>query len=636
MQTILPFPQARNPARAQRPSRRWRRWLLVPLILALIASGALWWRSSQQTTAVAITTATVGQGDLAITVSGSGAVAAARTVDVPFQQAGTITAVDVAVGEQVSAGQTLATIDVADLTLALQQAQANLTAALASYEQVKSGTTTPQDLASAQASLDSATAQLQQTITGSATKVDIQSATAQLGAAQAQLDALKNPTAADRSAAQRAIDQAQIALQSTRDSASQAKTNAQLAMEDAVNALTQAQSKYALAQSNWQHVQAEGTDPTNPTTTDASGSKKKNKLNDAERAVYYDAFIQAQAALASAENNVTQAQVSYDTARQSEVTQVAQAEAAVQDAQAQLDALLNPSASDLAQARAAVTQAQASLTNLKTGGTAADVAQAQASVAQAQANVDSLTAPASDADLASAAAAVTQAQVAVESAQASFDQATLTAPFAGVVSAVGIVPDSTISAGTTAVTLVDQSKLHVDVNLSESDAAKVAVGQPVTLTFDALPDVILTGTVATIAPSATTSQNVVTYPVQIEFDPGTTAVKVGMSATADIQVEQATGALLVPSRAIQTTGDAKSVTLQQGDATTTVPVTTGLISDGQTVIVSSGGNGAPALKAGDVVVVPGTAASTTSSASSTQRASSSLSGRSAGGPPGGP
>ena len=113
-------------------------------------------------------------------------------------------------------------------------------------------------------------------------------------------------------------------------------------------------------------------------------------------------------------------------------------------------------------------------------------------------------------------------------------------------------------------TLVDAAQLHIDVSLSETDAAKVAVGQPVTLTFDALPDAQITGRVATVAPVATIEQNVVTYAVQVAFDPGTTAVKVGMSATADIQVEQLADALLVPSRAIQTAGDSKTVTVQQG------------------------------------------------------------------------
>src|SRR5439155_18235461 len=118
-----------------------------------------------------------------------------------------------------------------------------------------------------------------------------------------------------------------------------------------------------------------------------------------------------------------------------------------------------------------------------------------------------------------------QAQADVATAQHNLDQATLKAPFEGVVSAVGIqVGSSSNSSSTTsttsaAMTLVDRSKLHIEVNPSEADAAKVQVGQPVVLTFDALPAVKLTGKVATIAPAATVSQNVVTYPVQIEFDP---------------------------------------------------------------------------------------------------------------------
>jgi HlyD family secretion protein len=635
MQTTVPFPRTRGQVGATRPQRRWLRWLLIPLIVAIIASGALWWRSSQQSTPSTSTTATVSQGDLAVTVSGSGSVAAARTVEVPFEQAGTVTSVDVAVGDTVTAGQTLATIDAGELQIQLEQAQANLKAAEASYDQVENGSATEQDLASAQAQLDSATAQLQQTKTGTATAADIASAKAQLAAAQAQLDALKNPSAANLNAAQSKVDQAQIALQSTTNSASQAKTNAQLALENAVNALTQAQSKYAVAQSNWQHVQDENTDPTNPTTTNSDGTKTANKLNNAERQQYYDTFVQAQAALDSAQNAVTQAQVAYDTARQSEVTSVQQAQATLKAAQDDLDALKNPSANDLTQAQASVTQAQANLTNLTQGGTTAEITQAQASVTQAQANLASLTAPATEADLASAEAAVTQAQVAVDTAEANLAHAALTAPFDGVVAAVNLVPDSTISSGTTAVTLVDTSKLHIEVNLSETDAAKVQVGQPVTLTFDALPDATLTGTVTSVAPVATEDQNVVTYAVQIEFEPGDTAVKVGMSATADIQVDQTTGALLVPSRAIQTSGDAKTVTVQQGDTTVTVPVETGLTSNGKTEIVSSGGNGVAALKAGDVVVVP----STTTSTSSTTNTSGSLSGLTGGtpsGPPSGP
>jgi len=619
MRISVPFPGTRDRSSAARPTRRWRRWLLVPLILIIIAAIVFWRLRASSTTSTAGTTATVSQGTLTVAVSGSGSVAAARTVDLPFQQAGTTTSVDVKVGDQVKAGQTLAQIDAADLQLQLQQAQANLKSAEAKLAAAKDGSATPQDLASAQASVDSAKAQLAQTKTSSVT--DIQSAQAQLEAAQAKLDALKNPSPAALSATQTQLAQAQTSLQTSRDSLSQAKTSAYNQMQQAVNSLTQAQSTFATAQQNWQYVQETGRDPYNVSVDPKTGDKQHVKLDDKQKQQYANTYVQAQAALHSAQTAVNQAQVNYDTARQTEAAQVPLLEQQAANAQAQLDALKNPTANDLKQAQAAVVQAQASLNKLKQGGTAADITQAQAKVTQAQAGLDTLTAPAAAPDIASAEASLLQAQADVATAQHNLDQATLKAPFDGVVSAVGIQvgsssnsssSSSTTSTTSAAITLVDRSKLHIEVNLSEADAAKVQVGQPVVLTFDALPAVKLTGKVATIAPAATVSQNVVTYPVQIEFDPGDAAVKVGMSATADIQLQQITNALLVPSRAVQTSGNSKTVTVLQGPQRTPVSihVETGVTSNGQTVITSSGGNGAPALKAGDVVSVPQTTTTT--------------------------
>jgi HlyD family secretion protein len=613
MRVSMPIPRAGERSGRPLPRRfRWR-WVIVPLALLIVAGVVIWRLRASSIPTTATTTATVSRGALTLAVSGSGSVAAARTVDVPFQQSGTIISVDARVGQAVKAGQTLATLDTADLELALQQAQANLKAAQASYAQVQSGSATEQDIVSAQAQLDSARAQLQQTKTGTTTKADLAGAQAQLDAAQAKLDALKNPSPAALSSAQTQLDQAQTSLQTQRDSLSQAKTSAYNQMQQAVNSLTQAQSKYATAKSNWDYVNETGKDPVNPTTTNTQGEKVDNKLSDAEMRQYYDAFVQAEATLNSAQTSVQQAQLSYDAARQNEAAQVPMLEQQVVNAQAQLDALKNPTATDLRQAQASVTQAQASLTKLRQGGTVAAIAQAEASVTQAQANLDKLTAPATAPELASADASVVQAQVAVATAQRNLDRATLKAPFDGVVSAVTAQPGGLASTSTAAVTLVDRSTLHIAISLSETDAAQVQVGQKVALSFDALPTVALSGTVATIAPAATVSQNVVTYPITVEFDPGDTPVKVGMSANADIQVQQVSDALLVPSRAITTVNGDKFVSVAGGaeGRPRRVPVKTGITSGGQTEIVSSGGDGAPALKAGDTLIVRATTTTTT-------------------------
>ena len=100
MRISLPFPRGRDRAGAKQPGLQRQRWLLLPVILLLIAAALFWWLPSRFAPA-ATTTATVGQGDLTIAVTGSGSIAAARTVELPFQQSGTVTSVDVKVGDQV-------------------------------------------------------------------------------------------------------------------------------------------------------------------------------------------------------------------------------------------------------------------------------------------------------------------------------------------------------------------------------------------------------------------------------------------------------------------------------------------------------------------------------------------------------
>src|SRR5690349_16323781 len=158
MRISLPLPRGRERIGAKQPSMAQSRWLALPALLTIIALVVFWQLPNRLAPVTATTTATVTQGSLTTVVSGSGSVAAARSVDLSFQQSSTITAVNVAVGDTVKAGQPLATIDTKDLQLALQQAQASLKSAQANYDQTKNGTTTASDLASAQAALDSAKA----------------------------------------------------------------------------------------------------------------------------------------------------------------------------------------------------------------------------------------------------------------------------------------------------------------------------------------------------------------------------------------------------------------------------------------------------------------------------------------------
>jgi HlyD family secretion protein len=60
------------------------------------------------------------------------------------------------------------------------------------------------------------------------------------------------------------------------------------------------------------------------------------------------------------------------------------------------------------------------------------------------------------------------------------------------------------------------------------------MGQKVTMTFDAIPDLTMTGTVAEIDTLGTVTQGVVSYTVKIAFDTDNTDVKPGMTVSAMI------------------------------------------------------------------------------------------------------
>jgi len=156
--------------------------------------------------------------------------------------------------------------------------------------------------------------------------------------------------------------------------------------------------------------------------------------------------------------------------------------------------------------------------------------------------------PYTQADILAARASLEQAQVQLASAQASLDGAIITAPYTGIVGAVGINPGESTGSSST-ITLVDPAKVRVDVQVDESDIAQVQVGQNATVSFDALGQRPFNGKVAAISPSGTTSQGVVGYLVTIELQNGR-GVRPGMTATAQLIIDQRDDVLLVPNRAL--------------------------------------------------------------------------------------
>ena len=144
-----------------------------------------------------------------------------------------------------------------------------------------------------------------------------------------------------------------------------------------------------------------------------------------------------------------------------------------------------------------------------------------------------------------------QAQIALEMARTESSKALLIAPFDGVVTAVNAQAGQTTPINLPAVTLEDVSELQMVVDVDEVDVARIDQGQSVTILVDALPDETIAGRVMRIAPAANQLGGVVVFRVTIILDQTEALLRVGMSATASIAVEQLQDALLVPNWAIR-------------------------------------------------------------------------------------
>ncbi|NJL32745.1 MAG: HlyD family efflux transporter periplasmic adaptor subunit, partial [Chloroflexaceae bacterium] len=365
----------------------------------------------------------------------------------------------------------------------VEQARASLAQARATYEQLIAGATS-EEIERAEAQLVQAQAQFQQT-QGSITSEDVAAARAQLTEAQARLQVLEAGTEqTDIDTARASLARARTNLQAQRDALAASKVQAQSQMEQAANVLRSRQTEYSNIY--WDNREIERQ---NGGGFDSLAQSLRDREEEALRVVE------------NAEADLDQARVAYEQAQQAEITGIQIAEAEVVQAQASLDALLEPAdPDDIAAARAQVAQAQANLTRLVGQERAGSLAAASAAIASAQANLDQLTAAPRDVDLAGALAQIRQAEVTLEQTEIDVLKATLRAPIAGTLAEINLkiaeAPDATLPD----MVLADLSSFDVDVTVDEIDVAQLAIGQPVQLTLDALPELPLEGEVEMISP----------------------------------------------------------------------------------------------------------------------------------------
>jgi membrane fusion protein, macrolide-specific efflux system len=180
--------------------------------------------------------------------------------------------------------------------------------------------------------------------------------------------------------------------------------------------------------------------------------------------------------------------------------------------------------------------------------------------------------------------------------QAQLNLATLTAPVAGIVTAVAIQAGADAPSGA-AITLAGGT-LEVTTSVVESDVASISVGQAATVSIAALNSSTIDGTVASIAPAASSAGNsgVVSFAVEVALTNPPAGLRSGMSADVTITTASATGVLAIPARGLNGTAGAYRVRVLAADGSvSTTDVTVGLIT-ASLVEIKSG------LQAGDRVI----------------------------------
>jgi HlyD family secretion protein len=183
-------------------------------------------------------------------------------------------------------------------------------------------------------------------------------------------------------------------------------------------------------------------------------------------------------------------------------------------------------------------------------------------------------------------AEIEAAQSRVEAAQATLNLARIISPFAGTVTEAHSLPGDQATAGGTAFRVDDLSSLLVDVQVSEVDINSVSVGQPVTLTFDAILGKPYHGEVVEVAQAGTVDQGVVNFTVTVELTDADAAVKPGMTAGVNIVVEELQDVLLVPNRAVRLVDGERVVYVLENDQAVKKDIRLGSSSDTQSIVAS--------------------------------------------------
>ncbi len=170
--------------------------------------------------------------------------------------------------------------------------------------------------------------------------------------------------------------------------------------------------------------------------------------------------------------------------------------------------------------------------------------------------------------LASARADVGVAQADLDLNETNLAKAAIRSPINGVILSRDVEPGQTVASTLQAPVLFsiaeDLTQMEIQVDVDEADVGKVRQGQKAIFTVDAYPDRVFQAEIRQLRMGSETVQNVVTYKAVLTTDNGELLLRPGMTATAEITVQNIEDALLVANAALRFSPPAEQGTDNSG------------------------------------------------------------------------
>lgn len=566
-------------------------------------------------------------GNISQTVSATGAVTTSEKIDLNFKIAGTLSEISVTENDEVTAGQVLAKLDDRSAKSQVAQAQASLSSAVSNLNKILAGASS-QDIQISQETVNNAKTAYE------SAKRDYDALAAKL---EKDIDGYeKAVTSAETSFtdSQKNLENAKVYYS---QSVTSAKSTAVTSMEtnlllgDIVlnninynllivrSGITADQQKVYEADNDRLAAVSESAS----TKITLATAKTTNNINDIYSALNQTVLtlnktltalshLSAAVSTAAASNSEELATIeTLKTNVKADQTSISTALSAVQTAQQSLLNAENNYQTQVDTYQAAVNTANNSLltarTNLATALASKDVqlASSKASVDSAlgsynlaKAQFNYKTAAPRTADVSYYRAQVAQASASLEYYKSQLDDYTLKSPTDGKITFVNYSVGEQTSLTKPVVSMIGKNKFYIEVDIPESDIAKVKVGNPVSITLDAYSeDVKFLGQVILIYPAETVIQDVVYYKVKVEINESTYEIKSGMTANCDILTDHRENALTMPARALQEQNGRQFVRILVDGKPAERDVTVGLRGDEGEIEVISG------LSVGDKVII---------------------------------